>query len=101
MRTISGLVIAIGLCLVFLVGDASARGFGGFRSGYVGFDGGARDTWSRAGQDYPEESAVTAAGEAYPEESEIYGAGQDYPEESAVYAGGGFYSGGWGLDESH
>ncbi len=81
MRTISAFVMAIGLCLVVLIGDVSARGFGGFRGGYGGFrgayggfDGGDRFRSFRAG--------------------EYYGARR------GLYAGSGFYAGGWGLDES-
>ncbi len=64
----------MGLCLVVLFGDASARGFGGFRGGYAGFGGGDRERAFRAG--------------------EYYGARR------AVDTGVGFYSGGWGMDES-
>jgi hypothetical protein len=78
MKTISGLVIAIGLCLVVLFGEASARGFGGFRGGSGGFgggfDGGDRGRWFRAGE--------------------------DYGARRAAIADSGFYSGGWGMDES-
>lgn len=70
--------MAIGLCLVVLLGDASARGFGGFRGGFGGgygrFDGGDRFRSFRAG--------------------EYYGARR------AAVAGAGFYAGGWGMDES-
>lgn len=73
MRILSGFVIATGLCLVVLFGDASARGFGGFRGGFGGFRGGDMERSFRAG--------------------EVYGARR------AAYADSGFYSGGWGMDE--
>jgi hypothetical protein len=76
MRTISGLVMAIGLCLVVLFGEASARGFGGgfgggFRGGYGGFGGGDGAAF-RAGEGYGARRAIDR----------------------------GFYAGGWGMDES-
>jgi hypothetical protein len=74
MRTISGFVMAIGLCLVVMFGDASARGFGGFRGGYGGFYGGDRERSFRAGE--------------------------DYGERRGVHTDGGFYAGGWGMDET-
>lgn len=41
MKTLWGLMIVLGLCLVVFTLDASARGFGGFRGG-----GGDRGVWS-------------------------------------------------------
>jgi hypothetical protein len=81
MKTISALILAIGLCFVVLLEDASARGFGGFRGGFGGgfrggegrFDDGFRDRSFRAG--------------------EYYGARR-------AWADRGFYAGGWGVDES-
>jgi len=83
MKTLSGLVIVIGLCLTIMIGDVSARGFGGFRGGYGGyrgdfggFDGGARGRLFRAGEDVGARRAIYEA------------------------AAAGFYAGGLGVDES-
>lgn len=80
MRAISGIFMAIGLCLVVLFGDASARGFegfrgsyGGYRGAYGGFVGGDRERSFRAGEDYGAHRAASSVG---------------------------FYAGGWGMDES-
>jgi hypothetical protein len=83
MKTISGFVTAMGLCLALLIGDASARGFGGFRGGYGGFHGayGGYDAGAR---------------------ERSFRAGEDYGARRPVYRGrgAGFYAGGWGIDES-
>jgi hypothetical protein len=83
MRRVSGFWVAIGLCLVVLIGDASARGFGGARGGFGGYHG----AYGGAGFD------------RYDGDRAAFRAGEYYGARRRVYVDGGFYSGGWGVDE--
>jgi hypothetical protein len=83
MKTIWGLILVIGLCLVIPAADALGRGFGGFRGGFGRF----------GGTDIREREAFRTGA--------FYGARRGFVAGGATAVGAaGYYAGGWGMDEA-